>query len=93
MIKIAQDHPNACTVTQSDDYDNCGRCCCNCVHRVKIMRHPWNIMVGGRMKGPITEIAGWTCKPDADMEFIFSEREHSMCEMHEWPKETSACAE
>lgn len=61
-----------------------GRCCCNCKYQVEIRRHPWNQMVGGRMKGPITEIAGWGCSLPEFGAIIYFESKHSMCEMHEW---------
>ena len=62
-----------------------GRCCCNCANQVEIMRHPWNTMVGGRMKGPVTQTAGWGCRaPDFDEKIIFFEDKHSACEVHEW---------
>ena len=61
-----------------------GRCCCNCKNQVEIMRHPWNTQVGGRMKGPVTQTAGWGCRADFDGKIIFFEDEHSVCEMHEW---------
>jgi hypothetical protein len=74
-----------------DDGNNSGRCCCNCQYQIEIMRHPWNSRVGGRMKGPISENAGWGCMmPDftdgSTAKAIFFEREHSVCEMHAWKK-------
>ena len=61
-----------------------GRCCCNCRYQVEIMSHPWNQMVGGRMKGPVTKVAGYGCMGIDPKKIIFFEREHSMCELHEW---------
>lgn len=61
-----------------------GQCCCNCTFQAKIMSHPWNTYVGGRMKGPVTTIAGYGCTvmvPDGGG-IIFFEEEHSVCEMH-----------
>jgi hypothetical protein len=48
------------------------------------MSHPWNIMVGGRMKGPISTVAGYGCTVMVEDggNIIFFEEEHSMCEMH-----------
>lgn len=40
-------------------------------------------MSGGRMRGPITEIAGWGCAMPELSGIVFYEFEHSMCEMHE----------
>lgn len=62
-----------------------GRCCCNCKSQVEIRSHPWNMAVGGRMKGPVTSVAGWGCNTDLQgpgVGIIFFEREHGMCEMH-----------
>lgn len=41
-------------------------------------------MVGGRMKGPVTKVAGYGCMGMDSKKIIFFEREHSMCELHEW---------
>lgn len=80
-------HMNVCYKGWSDlDANRSGRCCCNCVNQVAIYRHPWNTMVGGRMKGPVTQIAGWGCKAMENGGLIFMEDEHSMCEVHEWKK-------
>lgn len=68
-----------------EDGNTKGRCCCNCQHQVEIHRHPWNSLSGGRMKGPISLIAGWGCQaPDFDGKIIFFEDEHACCEVHEW---------
>ena len=67
-----------------DDGNETGRCCCNCQFHVKIMRHPWNTQVGGRMRGPVTEIAGWGCNQPEFEGIIYFERKHSVCELHTW---------
>lgn len=66
-----------------------GRCCCNCQHQYEVMRHPWNTMVGGRMKGPVTVNAGWGCAgvSEGEKKVIFMQEQHSMCEAHEWKNE------
>lgn len=73
---------------KAEDGNSKGRCCCNCEYQYEIMRHPWNTMVGGRMKGPVTQNAGWGCYAlgveDDAPKLIFQEDEHSMCEMHKW---------
>ena len=35
-----------------------GSCCCNCIHQLKLMKHPWNKEFG---KGSIMESCGWVC--------------------------------
>ena len=69
-----------------EDGNMSGRCCCNCQHQVEIMRHPWNTMVGGRMKGPVSQNAGWGCSsPDASPgKVIFFEDAHGVWEVHKW---------
>lgn len=73
-----------------DNGNSKGRCCCNCKYQVKIMRHPWNTFTGGRMKGPITQIAGWGCTLfcEDNRGIVFFEQEHSVCEEHQF-EETS----
>lgn len=63
-----------------------GRCCCNCVHRVVIKKHPWN---EGDMKGSITEIGGYGCGAMAPGEVIFfgQKFKHSLCEEHTFREE------
>jgi hypothetical protein len=41
-------------------------------------------MSGGRMKGPISQIAGYGCigVTDSSKVAIFMERDHSLCEEH-----------
>ena len=82
-----------CYIGWSKEYNSQGRCCCNCEYQVEIMRHPWNQMVGGRMKGPVTVNAGWGCSAlDDDLhekKIVFFEEEHSMCEMHNWKQNVS----
>ena len=64
-----------------------GRCCCNCVYQMQVMKHPWN---SGESSGRITEQFGWLCAvPDmltqnGVRQAIFFQREHGMCEEHEW---------
>ena len=68
-----------------EDGNTSGRCCCNCKYQVEVMRHPWNTSVGGRMKGNITQNAGWGCRPpDFKEKIIFFEEQHSVCEIHDW---------
>ena len=69
-----------------------GRCCCNCNHQVEIHSHPWNQMSGGRMKGPISNIAGWGCSsPEVTQNYvIFMEQQHGACEAHEFKVEKPA---
>jgi hypothetical protein len=63
-----------------------GRCCCNCKYQLKLLAHPWNKDFG---KGPITQSIGYVCAaPDFLPNAIFFDRQHSMCEMHEF-KETN----
>jgi hypothetical protein len=58
-----------------------GMCCCNCTNFKKVMKHPMN---KGESKGSISEKFGNVCTYDEDgsMEFVFSDREHGMCEGH-----------
>jgi hypothetical protein len=49
------------------------------------MRHPGNNTAGDRMKGLVTEIAGYGCKGVYEgQKIIFSEHLHGMCEIHDW---------
>lgn len=54
-----------------------GTCCCNCLRRVEIVKHPWN---KGPFKGSVKEHLGWGC--DALGPIVFSDRKHGMCEMY-----------
>lgn len=61
------------------------KCCCNCKNQIEIMRHPNNKISGGRMKGPVTKIAGYGCKAVYEGEkIVFFETAHSMCELHQF---------
>lgn len=67
-----------------------GRCCCNCVHQLKLMNHPANKTFG---KGSILEPCGFACTVmygDEDKNnqrsAIFSDRVHGICEMHFYKK-------
>jgi len=65
-----------------------GDCCCNCEHRVKIMKHPSN---KGIAKGSISEVMGYGCKcplEDGSMKgsVVFSDWKHGYCELY-WRKE------
>lgn len=82
---MSEANQNKCYQGWSKEEGNSqGRCCCNCEYQVKIMRHPWNQLVGGRMKGPVTEIAGYGCTILDHKQIIFQEVQHLMCEGHEW---------
>lgn len=63
-----------------------GRCCCNCVNQFEVMKHPWNEGAG---KGRITETMGYGCRPPefASRTIIFFDRQHGLCEMHEFAVE------
>ncbi len=64
-----------------------GKCCCNCVFQSEIHGHMDNKMVGGRLKGPISSIAGWGCSNPEVTEgkfIIFFEEKHSICEVHKF---------
>ncbi len=72
-----------------EDGNKKGRCCCNCQHQVKVHSHPLNVMTGGRLKGPITSIAGYACANKEVTEgnfIIFMEQQHDVCEVHEFKK-------
>lgn len=61
-----------------------GTCCCNCKHRLKVMKHPWN---KGEAKGRITELMGYACPmgdEEGSIKLMFLQREHSACELHEY---------
>lgn len=73
-----------CFVGVPEEHNKNGRCCCNCNYNVKIMRHPWNVFSGGRMKGPISEIAGYGCNLPDLPGIVFLETEHSLCEEHQF---------
>ena len=60
------------------------RCCCNCKHQLKIMKHPWNKIVGN---GHMSDIMGYGCTAAInlisnmeDRKIIFTESEHGLCE-------------
>lgn len=41
-----------------------------------------------RPRGSILQTAGWGCQaPDFDGKIIFTEKQHSICELHEWKYE------
>ncbi len=72
---------------KKEDGNSKGRCCCNCQHQVEIHSHPWNVMTGGRLKGPVSSIAGWGCSnPEVtDGKYvIFMEAKHGACEVHDF---------
>jgi hypothetical protein len=61
-----------------------GSCCCNCIHQLKLMKHPWNKEFG---KGSIMESCGWVCTQTFEDGSnrgmgIYFDFEHGMCEMH-----------
>lgn len=64
-----------------------GACCCNCQNQKRLMKHPWNNVVG---KGQCTEQMGFVCVlPDEleeNHEYIYFESEHGYCELHMWRK-------
>ena len=55
-----------------------GMCCCNCIHQVKIMKHPLN---KGEAKGSILDTFGYGCNALGDI--LFNDRGHGMCEEYE----------
>jgi hypothetical protein len=62
-----------------------GSCCCNCIHNLKLMKHPWNTSSLG--KGSITEHMGFICTAtfedgSSEGEATFFEFEHGSCEHH-----------
>ncbi len=79
-----------CFIAYSEEINKGGRCCCNCEHQVEIMSHPWNTMTGGRLKGPVTNVAGYGCGVMQNNQFVFFESKHSLCEMHSF-KEHTCC--
>ena len=59
-----------------------GTCCCNCVHQMKLFKHPWNSNYG---KGSIKDQMGFICKagfPEDGVtdEAYYFEKQHGMCE-------------
>jgi hypothetical protein len=74
---------NKCNLGWNSESGNSqGRCCCNCKWQRPISAHPWNN--NELIKGSITKIIGWGCTVPDMPSITFSEKEHSMCEMHTW---------
>ena len=58
------------------------RCCCRCIYRKTINKHPWN---EGMAKGKISELLGYGCsvfnEMDKNQAIIFYDNPHGECEM------------
>ena len=66
-----------------EDGNRNGRCCCNCRYQRPISGHPWN--KNSLTKGSITSIIGYGCTVPDMPAIVFFDKEHGMCEMHEYP--------
>jgi hypothetical protein len=53
----------------------CVRCCCKCVSRVEVFKHPWN---SGVFKGAVSERLGFGCSVFGQI--VFFDYEHGECE-------------
>lgn len=68
-----------------EQYNQEGRCCCNCVFQRKLVKHPWNI---DGFKGSISEQVtdsdgdGITVCLVFEQEAMSMKGSHGMCEMH-----------
>ena len=69
-----------------EQYNQEGRCCCNCINQRKLVKHPWN---EGIFKGSIMDQVAdeqgspiWICV--TLREVMSMNREHGMCEMHDF---------
>lgn len=64
------------------DGNNGGRCCCNCLYQKPIVKHPWNkTMI---FRGSASDQIAWGCMVPDMPGIVLSEREHGMCEVHEF---------
>lgn len=58
------------------------QCCCRCIYRKTINKHPWN---EGIAKGRISELLGYGCsvfnEMDNNQAIIFYDSPHGECEM------------
>lgn len=62
---------------------NNGECCCNCIHQLKLYKHPSN----KKYKGNISEETDlYVCAVEHHLEnnnkVIVMENKHGMCELH-----------
>lgn len=58
-----------------------GQCCCNCKWQRPISGHPWNKTEA--FHGSIMNVIAWGCTVPDMPNITLSEKEHSMCEMHQ----------
>lgn len=60
-----------------------GSCCCNCMNRIALSKHPWN---PGEARGMITEHFGYACILEheiaSDRRGAFFTEAHGFCELH-----------
>ena len=73
---------NKCFIGYAEEFNSQGRCCCNCKWQRPISGHPWNI--NGAVKSKVSTTIGWGCTVPDMTNITFFEKEHSMCEMHEF---------
>lgn len=59
-----------------------GKCCCNCRYQKPIVAHPWN--KAELIKGSISKVIGYGCNAPEMEATVFFDREHGMCEMHDY---------
>lgn len=65
------------------------RCCCNCIHQKKLMKHPSNRH--DFAKGSILDQMGFTCNVTFEDQSnkgsaYFFDEEHGECELHNFRK-------
>lgn len=72
----------ACYEAVGKENNREGRCCCNCRWQKPIVKHPWNTIE--MFKGRVTEQIAFGCTVPDMGAVVLSEREHSLCEMHDW---------
>jgi hypothetical protein len=64
------------------DGNSSGRCCCNCKYQKPAVGHPWNTRQW--LKKSISTMVAYACTvPDMERIVLF-DKEHGMCEMHDW---------
>lgn len=62
-----------------------GQCCCNCKWQRPVSGHPWN--QNPAFHGRISVRIAWGCTVPDMGSITLSEREHSMCEMHDFKEQ------
>lgn len=71
----------------AEESNKAGRCCCNCKYQRPIAGHPWNL--NSAYKSRVVDVIGWGCTVPDMGSIIFFEKEHGMCEMHEFKDEAN----